>query len=97
MIKLTLVVVACGLLCFMGTALALPHYDWISPGGVATVHYNTWSYLTPAYYYTGFTPVAYDPWWGFTPVAYNSFDPWWAVNVYGPVRATYYWDGWGWG
>ncbi len=79
----------------MGTAMAIPHYDWLSPGGVATVHHTTWypttyysTWYYPAPYYAWYTPVVYnyiDP--------YNYFDPWWAANVYGPVRTTYYW-GW---
>jgi hypothetical protein len=97
MIKLAMAIVACVLLYFMGTAMASPQYepqyDWLSPGGVATVHYSSWWHPT-AYYNTWYYPApAYHNTW-YAPVYYNDFDPWWAANVYGPVRTTYYWGRW---
>ncbi len=75
----------------MGVALAVPHYDWLSPGGVATVHYTTWH--SAPYYSTWYYPVPYYHYAWYAPVPDNYFDPWWVTNVYGPVRTTYYW-GW---
>lgn len=65
---------ACGLLCFMGTALASP-YD-----GGPFAHHSSWHHPAPVYHA-----------WGWPGFYYNSFDPWWVTNVYGPVRTTYYW------
>ena len=35
-LKLVLVILTFGLLCFMGTAAAFPHHDWYSPHGICT-------------------------------------------------------------
>jgi hypothetical protein len=92
MFKLGIMILACGLICLMSTAVAIPHYDWLSPHGVANVHYSGWWH--PATYYHYYPAVSYHSW--YAPVYYNDLDPWWAANAYGPVRATYYWTGWGW-
>jgi len=94
-IKLSIVIMALGLLCFMGTAMASPHHgDWLSPGGEFSVwhsgsHYSSWHYPSSWYYST---PTYHYSW--YTPVYYNSYDPWWFSNVYGPYTTTYYYWGW---
>lgn len=92
MVKLGIIILVCGLFCLMSTAVAIPHYDWLTPHGVANVHYSGWWH--PATYYHNYPAVSYHSW--YPPVYYNDFDPWWVANVYGPVRTTYYWTGWGW-
>jgi hypothetical protein len=80
--KIVLAIMAFGLLCFMGTAAAIPHHDGHSSHGIGTVHHSSWwqpvthHWYTPSYYY------------------YNSFDPWWNANFYGPLRNIYYWYSW---
>jgi len=78
-LKLVLVILTFGLLCFMGTAAAFPHHDWYSPHG--TVHHSGW-----------WQPVTYH--WYTPSYYYNAFDPWWNANFYGPLRTTYYWYRW---
>jgi hypothetical protein len=94
-IRLSIVILALGLVSLMSTALAAPHHggDWLSPGGEISVHHSSWhsgypysSWHYPSSWYYS-TPVYYNSW-------YNSFDPWWASNVYGPYRTTYYYWGW---
>ena len=101
MVKLGILILACGLLCLMSTAVAIPHHEWLSPYGVANVHYSGWWH--PATYHYNYPAVGYHNWYApvyyhnwYAPVYYNDFDPWWVANVYGPVRTTYYWTGWGW-
>lgn len=81
-----------------GSYNPVSNYDWLSPGGAYYVnyywypepyYYGAWRlsyyggypyyYYYPTYYYR-----SYGPW-------YYDFDPWWAANVYGPYRTTYYW------
>jgi hypothetical protein len=92
MVKLGIIVLACGLFCLMSTAVAIPHYDWPSPYGAANAYYSGWWH--PITYHHAYPAVTYYNW--YTPTYYNAFDPWWAANVYGPVRTTYYWYSWGW-
>lgn len=80
-LKLVLVILTFGLLCFMGTAAAFPHHDWYSPHGIGTVHHSGW-----------WQPVTYH--WYTPSYYYNAFDPWWNANFYGPLRTTYYWYRW---
>lgn len=86
-LKIAIIIAACALLCFMGTALAYHDHDWLSPGGAGPVHHTdrwgfhgTWYNPAPTYYYG----------W------YNYFDPWWYSNFFGPYRAIYRWTYWGW-
>jgi hypothetical protein len=94
-IKLSMAIIACALICLVGTTMAFPEYDWLSPGGAATVHYSYWGHPT-AYYNTWYYPAPVYHYAWYTPVYYNDFDPWWATNVYGPVTTRYYWHSWGW-
>jgi len=82
-LKLVMVILAFGLLCFMGTAAAIPHHDWNSPHGIGPVHHSDW-----------WQPVTYHNL--YSPAYYNAFDPWWNLNVYGPLRTTYYRYSWRW-
>lgn len=81
------------------------NHDWLSPGGVATVHYNDWYYPKKTRYYSWYPTTYYTTWYypktyhysWYEPVVYNSWDPWWATNVYGTYTTTYYWSSsWGW-
>jgi hypothetical protein len=88
MLRLGIIILVCGLFCLMSTAAAIPHHEWLSPYGVANVHYSgLWHPIT---YYHNYPVVSYHSW--YAPVYYNAFDPWWVANVYGPVRTTYYWS-----
>jgi len=82
-LKLVMAILVFGMLCFMGTAAAIPHQDGHSHYGIGNVHYSGW-----------WQPVTYH--WYTPSYYYNSFDPWWNANFYGPMRSMYYWYGWGW-
>ena len=76
------------------------NYDWLSPGGVSGVSYYNWGWGYPGYY-NGWYPNYYGyrysypySYWYYPNYYYNSYDPWWAANVYGPYRTTYYWYSW---
>jgi len=84
-IKITLAILALGLLLSLGTAAAAPHHGWY--GSYGHFSYAGWWHPT-VYHYTWSYPVIYYDYW------YNSFDPWWGANIYGPVRTTYYWWRW---
>ncbi len=72
--------------------------DWLSPGGVSSVSYYSWS--QPVTYHSWWYPTHYTYDWNYYPVAYsypyhydyyyNSFDPWWNANFYTPVGHSYY-------
>lgn len=88
-----------------GSMWGKKNHDWLSPGGVATVHYYDWyypkkshysSWYPTTYYTTRYYPKTYYYSW-YEPVVYSSWDPWWATNVYGTYTTTYYWSSsWGW-
>ena len=88
-IKLAMLIMAVCLIGFIGTAAAIHHHDGHSSHGIGSVHHSGWWHPSA---YSWHSPVTYH--W-YTPY-YNAFDPWWTANVYGPVRSTYYWYGWGW-
>ena len=82
-LKLVMAILVFGMLCFMGTAAAIPYHDGYPHHGIGNVHYSGWWQPVSYHWYT---PSSY----------YNSFDPWWNANFYGPMRSMYYWYGWGW-
>lgn len=84
-IKIALAILALGLLLFLGTAVAVHLHDGY--GSYGHSGYSSWWQPT-TYHYSWSYPATYYGYW------YNSFDPWWRANIYGPVRTTYYWWGW---
>jgi hypothetical protein len=82
----------------LASSAASPNYDWLSPGGVGSVRYYGWypsSYYSryPSYRYWYYPSGWYYPrttyYW--PDYYYNSYDPWWTANIYGPGGYTYYW------
>jgi len=83
-IKLAMIIMAIGLIAFMGTATAIPH-DWLSPNTVGVIkttsvaHSDVFSMHTPGHWYMPYYTYVY---------------PWWNANVYQPLGNIYYWYAW---